>query len=90
AGSNSNLLEQKDRLRRQLSVLRAIWAICAFSLHTRSPLQSPFGEADVDNALLGSKFLNVDEVQSMIHDVSALIRLNVIESQSQQQDHTPT
>ncbi|CAK5278562.1 unnamed protein product, partial [Mycena citricolor] len=37
-GSTSNLLEDKDRLRRQLSVLRAIWAICAFSLHTGLPL----------------------------------------------------
>ncbi|CAK5263556.1 unnamed protein product, partial [Mycena citricolor] len=39
-GSTSNLLEDKDRLRRQLSVLRAIWAICAFSLHTGLPLTS--------------------------------------------------
>ncbi|CAK5263415.1 unnamed protein product [Mycena citricolor] len=79
AGSNSNLLEHKDRLRRQLSVLRAIWAICAFSLHTDSPLQSPIGEAHVDHALLGSKFLDSPDVQSMLPDVSALIRLNVIE-----------
>ncbi|CAK5278484.1 unnamed protein product [Mycena citricolor] len=84
AGSNSNLLEHKDRLRRQLSVLRAIWAICAFSLHTGSPLQSPIGEADVHGALLSSKFLNSDEVQSMVHAVSALIRLNMIESRSQE------
>ncbi|CAK5276407.1 unnamed protein product [Mycena citricolor] len=84
AGSNSNLLEPTDRLRRQLSVLRAIWAICAFSLHMKSPLQSPIGEAHVDNALLGSKFLDSPDVQSMVLDVSALIRLNVIESRSRE------
>ncbi|CAK5278547.1 unnamed protein product [Mycena citricolor] len=83
AGSNSNLLEHKDRVRRQLSVLRAIWAICAFSLHTGSPLQSPIGEANVHNALLGSKFLSSPDMQSMLPDVSALIRLNKIESRSQ-------
>ncbi|CAK5263503.1 unnamed protein product [Mycena citricolor] len=82
AGSNSNLLEHKDRLRRQLSVLRAIWAVCAFSLHTGSPLQRPIGEADVDNALLGSKFIDSDDGQSMLPDVSALIHLNIIESWS--------
>ncbi|CAK5263567.1 unnamed protein product [Mycena citricolor] len=88
AGSNSNLLEPKDRLRRQLSVLRAIWAICAFSLHTDSPLQSPIGEADVDNALLGSKFHASPDVQSMILDVTALIRLNMIESRSRERAPT--
>ncbi|CAK5278469.1 unnamed protein product [Mycena citricolor] len=82
AGSNSNLLEDKVRLRRQLSVLRAIWAICAFSLHTGSPLQSPIGEADMNYPLIGSKFLDSPGVQSMVTDVSALIRLNMIESRS--------
>ncbi|CAK5263557.1 unnamed protein product [Mycena citricolor] len=90
AGSNSNLLQHKDRLRRQLSVLRAIWAICAFSLQSGSPLQSPIGEADVDSVLLGSKFLHADKVQSMVHDVSALIRLNVIEFRSQERTLTQT
>ncbi|CAK5263420.1 unnamed protein product [Mycena citricolor] len=79
-GSTSNLLEDKVRVRRQLSVLRAIWAICAFSLHTGSPLQSPIGEADVDSALLGTKFLNSPDVQSMVPAVTALIHLNVIDS----------
>ncbi|CAK5278186.1 unnamed protein product [Mycena citricolor] len=88
AGSNSYVLERKDRLRRQLSVLRAIWAICAFSLHTWSPLQSPIGEADVDNALLGSKFLDSPDVQSLVLDVSALIRLNMIESRSRDRAST--
>ncbi|CAK5263436.1 unnamed protein product [Mycena citricolor] len=88
AGSNSNLLEEKDRLRRQLSVLRAIWAICAFSLHTGSPLQSPIGAVDVDNALLGSKFHDSPDVQSMLPAVAALIRLNVIESRSREQAST--
>ncbi|CAK5278203.1 unnamed protein product [Mycena citricolor] len=82
AGSNSYLLEDQVRLRRQLSVLRAIWAICAFSLHTGSLLQSPIGDADVDNALLASKFLDSPDVQGMLLDVSALIRLNMIESRS--------
>ncbi|CAK5263418.1 unnamed protein product [Mycena citricolor] len=90
ASSNSNLLEPKDRLRRQLSVLRAIWAICAFSLHTRSPLQSPVGAADVENTLLGSKFHASPDVQSMVPAVTALIRLNVIESRSQERAPTQT
>ncbi|CAK5278548.1 unnamed protein product [Mycena citricolor] len=88
AGSNSNLLEPKDRVRRQLSVLRAIWAICAFSLHTGSPLQSPIGEADVRNALLGSKFIDSPDVQSMVLDVTALIRLNTTKSRSQDRAST--
>ncbi|CAK5278198.1 unnamed protein product [Mycena citricolor] len=84
AGSNSNLLERKDRLRRQLSVLRAIWAICAFFLHTGSPLPSPIGEANVDKALLGSKFIDSPDVQSMVPDVSALVRLNMIAYRSRE------
>ncbi|CAK5278559.1 unnamed protein product [Mycena citricolor] len=88
AGSNNNLLEDKVRLRRQLSVLRAIWAICAFSLHTDSPLPSPIGEADVDKALLGSKFHASPDVQSMILDVTALIRLNMIEHRSRERAPT--
>ncbi|CAK5263559.1 unnamed protein product [Mycena citricolor] len=88
AGSNSNLLEEKDRVRRQLSVLRAIWAICAFSLHTGSPLQSPIGEANVRNALLGSKLHASPDVQNMVPAVSALIRLNVVESRSRDEAFT--
>ncbi|CAK5278393.1 unnamed protein product [Mycena citricolor] len=90
AGSNSYILEPKDRFRRQVSVLRAIWAVCAFSLHTGSPLQSPIGDADVDNVLLGSKFIDSDDMQSMVLSVSALTRLNMIEYRSRQQDHTQT
>ncbi|CAK5263483.1 unnamed protein product [Mycena citricolor] len=84
AGSNSYLLEPTARVRRQLSVLRAIWAICAFSLHTGSPLECPLGEANVDHALLGSKFVTSPDVQSHVLAVHALIRLNVIESKSRQ------
>ncbi|CAK5278476.1 unnamed protein product, partial [Mycena citricolor] len=35
-------------------------------------------------ALLGSKFADAPEVQSMLPDVSALVRLNMIESHAQQ------
>ncbi|CAK5278189.1 unnamed protein product, partial [Mycena citricolor] len=62
----------------------------AFSLHTGSPLQSPIGEADMDKALLGSMFLDSPDVQSMVLDVSALIRLNVIESRNRQWAPTQT
>ncbi|CAK5263409.1 unnamed protein product [Mycena citricolor] len=79
AGCNSHLLEAKDRHRRQLSVLRAIWAVCAFSLHTGFPLRIQVGEAEVEKALLSLKFLDSPDVQTMIPDVSALIRLNMIE-----------
>ncbi|CAK5265496.1 unnamed protein product [Mycena citricolor] len=84
AGSNSNLLEHSVRVRRQLSVLRAIWAICAFSVHTESPLEYPIGDTDPDKVLLGSRFLDSDEVQSMVLAVLALVRLNIIESESRQ------
>ncbi|CAK5263422.1 unnamed protein product [Mycena citricolor] len=87
-GSKSNLLEDKVRLRRQLSVLRAIWAICAFSLHTGLPLQSAISEADAGNTLLGSRFHTSPDVQSMLPDVTALIRLNKIESRSREQAST--
>ncbi|CAK5263417.1 unnamed protein product [Mycena citricolor] len=87
-GSTSNLLEDKVRLRRQLSILQAIWAICAFSLHTGSPLQNPIGEVDVDNALLSSKFHASPHVQSMLSAVCALIRLNVIASRSRERGST--
>ncbi|CAK5281136.1 unnamed protein product [Mycena citricolor] len=84
AGSNSNLLEHSVRVRRQLSVLRAIWAICAFCVHTESPLEYPIGDTDPDKVLLGSRFLDSDEVQSMVLAVLALVRLNIIESESRQ------
>ncbi|CAK5263563.1 unnamed protein product, partial [Mycena citricolor] len=78
-GSNSDLLEHTVRLRRQLSVLRAIWAVCAFSIAFGSPLECPIGETVVNSALLGSKFLGSAEVQMLVPVVSALIRLNTIE-----------
>ncbi|CAK5265972.1 unnamed protein product [Mycena citricolor] len=80
-GSNSNLLDPTVRSRRQLAVLRAIWALCAFSIHTESPLERPIGDIDVEDALLGSKFLSSPDVQCMVPAVLALVRLNVIESE---------
>ncbi|CAK5269275.1 unnamed protein product, partial [Mycena citricolor] len=65
------------------------WATCAFALHTGSPLHSPIGEAGAEQALLSSKFIDSDDVQSMIPDVSALIRLNMLESRSREQAATP-
>ncbi|CAK5263437.1 unnamed protein product [Mycena citricolor] len=79
AGSNSDLLEHPVRLRRQLSVLRALWAVCAFSIAFGSPLECPIGETDVNSALLGPKFLGSAEVQMLVPGVAALIRLNIIE-----------
>ncbi|CAK5276340.1 unnamed protein product, partial [Mycena citricolor] len=48
------------------------------------PLECLIGDHEPGKALLGSNFIDSEDVQNMVPNVSALIRLNVIESQSQQ------
>ncbi|CAK5271482.1 unnamed protein product [Mycena citricolor] len=79
ASSHSNLLEPSVCLRRQHSVLQAIWAVCAFCISTKSPMENPIGVLDVKYALLGSRFHDIPSVQELVHAVSALTRLNTIE-----------